>query len=161
LLIEKLLHWCIVPTLRADVLRLLGAKIGQNVRIYEARFINLENGFKNLQVGNDVHIGTDCLLDLKGVLHICSGSTLSPRVVILTHQDPGKAHDSPLLKEFPAVVGDTSIGEGCWIGANATIISGVHIGAKVVVASGAVVIGNVESNSLVAGVPAKEKRKLH
>lgn len=159
-MIEKLLHWCIIPTLRARLLRMMGATIGANVRIYEVRFINLEEGFRNLKVGDNVHIGTDCLLDLKGGLHIGSGSTLSPRVLILTHQDPGKSHGSSLLKQFPAVVRDTRIGEGCWIGANTTIISGIDIGSGVVVASGSVVVKNIDSGLLVAGVPAKEKRKL-
>lgn len=41
------------------------------------------------------------------------------------------------------------------IGANAVVIEGVHIGAGAIVAAGAVVIEDVDDNTLVAGVPAK------
>lgn len=47
------------------------------------------------------------------------------------------------------------IGGGCWIGQNVTILSGVNIGDKVVVAAGAVVSHDIPSYSIAAGVPAK------
>lgn len=160
LLAEKLLRWCIAPTLRVKVLRMLGATIGENVRIYEVRFMNLEGGFKNFYIGNDVHIGVDCLFDLKGKVYIDSGSTLSPRVLVLTHQDPGSFQGSPLINEFPVMVRDTKIGKNCWVGSNSTLISGVVIGDEVVIAAGSVVCGDVASRQLIAGVPAVRKRGL-
>jgi acetyltransferase-like isoleucine patch superfamily enzyme len=42
-----------------------------------------------------------------------------------------------------------------WIGVNALIMSGVHIGKGAVVAAGAVVTKNVPAYSIVGGVPAK------
>ena len=42
-----------------------------------------------------------------------------------------------------------------WIGANATILPGVTIGAGSVVAAGAVVTHNIPRNVIVAGVPAR------
>ena len=48
-----------------------------------------------------------------------------------------------------------SIEDDVWIGANAVILSGVHIGNHCVVAAGAVVTKDVPPHSLVAGVPAK------
>jgi acetyltransferase-like isoleucine patch superfamily enzyme len=47
-----------------------------------------------------------------------------------------------------------------WIGAAATILSGVTIGADAVVAAGAVVTQDVPPATLVAGVPAKVIRNL-
>lgn len=41
------------------------------------------------------------------------------------------------------------------IGANAVIIEGVHVGAKAIVAAGAVVLEDVQENTIVAGVPAR------
>ena len=52
------------------------------------------------------------------------------------------------------------IGNGCWIGANATILGGVTIGDGAVVAAGAVVTQNVDANTLVGGVPCKVIRSL-
>ena len=47
-----------------------------------------------------------------------------------------------------------------WIGATATILPGVTIGANSVVAAGAVVTRDVPPATLVAGVPAKVIRNL-
>lgn len=160
LLIEKLLAWCIIPKLRAFLLHLLGAQIGSNVRIYEVRFINLKNGFKNLSVGNNVHIGTECLLDLEGQISIGHGSTLSPRVLILSHQDPGSAHNSPLAQIFLPSVGHTTIGENCWIGANTTLLSGTSIGSGTVIGANSLVNKAIPANCLAAGLPARPIKSL-
>lgn len=52
------------------------------------------------------------------------------------------------------------IGDGCWIGVNATIIGGVTIGNGTVVVAGAVVTKDVAPNTIVGGVPAKVMKKL-
>lgn len=49
----------------------------------------------------------------------------------------------------------TSVGKGATIGANATIICGVAIGAYAMIGAGAVVTKNVKAYSLVVGNPAK------
>ena len=52
------------------------------------------------------------------------------------------------------------IGKGVWIGSNATVTKGVTIGDNAVVAAGAVVVKNVESNTVVGGVPAKLIKRI-
>jgi maltose O-acetyltransferase len=52
------------------------------------------------------------------------------------------------------------IEDGVWIGRSAIILPGVTIGANAVVAAGSVVTKSVPPATLVAGVPAKEIRKL-
>ena len=47
------------------------------------------------------------------------------------------------------------IKDRAWIGANATILTGVTIGKNAVVAAGAVVTKDVPDNCMVGGVPAK------
>ena len=51
------------------------------------------------------------------------------------------------------------IGNDVWIGANVTIINGVHIGDGAIVAAGAVVVKDVPPYTVVGGVPAKEIKK--
>lgn len=53
-----------------------------------------------------------------------------------------------------------NIGDGCWIGANVTVLPGVTIGTGCVVAAGAVVHRNCSPNGLYAGVPARRIRDL-
>lgn len=52
------------------------------------------------------------------------------------------------------------IGDGCWIGANVTILPGVSIGDGCIIGAGSVVTKDCKSNTLYAGCPAKEIRKL-
>ncbi len=157
---ELLLRLCIPPRLRATCLRFLGARIGSNVRIYECRFINIRNGFKQLQINDNVHIGTDCLIDLEGPLTIGRSSTLSPRVVIMTHSDPGSAHDSAWCQLYPTERRGVKIGRNCWIGASSTLLSGSIIEDRSAIGAGSLVRGNIEGNAIYAGVPARKIKTL-
>ncbi len=53
------------------------------------------------------------------------------------------------------VKGDIKIGSDCWIGSGAIIMSGVNIGDGAIIAANAVVTHDVDSYSMVGGVPAK------
>jgi acetyltransferase-like isoleucine patch superfamily enzyme len=160
LVVEKLLSWCVHPRLRARLLSLLGARIGRNVRVYEIRLFNLDNGFASLSIGDDVHIGPGCALDLAGTIQIGPRSTLSPRGNSLTHADPGASHGSGLCALYSPRIGGVTIGADCWVGANATILVGANIGNRVVIGAGSVVIGDIESDRMAAGVPARVRKTL-
>lgn len=53
-----------------------------------------------------------------------------------------------------------TVGDGTWIGANATVLPGVTIGSGCVIAAGAVVAKGCASNGLYAGVPARRIKDL-
>ena len=55
--------------------------------------------------------------------------------------------------------GDIVIGNDVWIGYDAVIMAGVHIGNGAIIGTRAVVTRDVEPYSIVGGVPAKEIRK--
>lgn len=115
----------------------------------------------------------------RGQLYIGTGTWLSPATVFYTHvQAPiqiGQNCDiGPGVEFIPGghEIGDFDrragngtareiiVGDGCWIGAKSVILGGVHIGSGSVVAAGTVVTRDVPDNVLVAGVPARIKRKL-
>lgn len=62
---------------------------------------------------------------------------------------------------FPEDVKRTVIGNDVWIGSDAVIKHGVHVGDGAVVAAGAVVVKNVPPYAIVGGVPAKLIRYRH
>lgn len=151
-----------LPTLRLRTwyLRKLGAKIGSNTRIHQINFMNAEFGFKRLTVGSDCYIGTGVLLDLAGEIHIADGAVISARTILLSHDDPGSSHNSPLCNYFPPEKRTTLIGGYSWLGAGSIVIAGTKIGEQCVLAAGSVAKGTLEPFSLYAGQPAKFKRKL-
>ena len=153
--IELLLRLSVAPRLRARLLALLGASVGRNVRVGECRLINLSRGFSHLTIGDDVHIGHGCLLDLEGPVRIGRGSVLAPRVTIISHNDPGASHGSPLAERFPPDALGVSVGEHCWIGTGTTLLSGARIGDRCVVGAMSLVKGDLPGGRVYAGIPAR------
>ncbi len=141
----------------APALRLLGAAVGKNARIY-APLILHNSKFSNLVIGENCHIGRDVFLDLTDRIEIGDNVTISMRTTLITHFDPG---DSAMgaagyaVSQAPIV-----ISEGGYIGAGATVLDGVRIGAGSIVAAGALVRRDVPDRSLVAGIPARLVRNL-
>ena len=56
--------------------------------------------------------------------------------------------------------GEIAIGNNVWIGDKATILGGVTIGDNVIVGANSVVIHDVPSHCVVAGIPAKVVKSL-
>lgn len=138
------------------LLRLAGVRIGRNVRIYSsARII----GTGPLEIGDDVHIGPEVMIYTNGAAKVAIGShvDIAPRVTILTgsHKiDPAGEHTAGAGTGMNVVIAD-----GSWIGANATVLGGVVLHEKTVVAAGAVVCTGVErGHCLLAGVPSVMKQ---
>ena len=63
----------------------------------------------------------------------------------------------PAASDMP-FKGDTVIGNDVWIGQNATILPGVHIGDGAIVGANSVVGSDVEPYTVVVGNPAKQLR---
>lgn len=156
----NLLKWMPTPKLRAWYLRKLGAHIGTNNRIHSVDFLNAEFGFETLTVEDDCYIGPEVLFDLAGNLTIGQGAVISARAVILSHDDPGSSHNSPLCEYFPPAHKDTHIGRYSWIGSGAIVLGGTSMGEQCVLGAGSVAKGNLEPMSVYAGQPATLRRKL-
>ena len=160
--IYRLLTWWLPETRcfrwKRVLLRWAGATIGKNVRINSsAQF----GGNGELVVGDDVWIGAGDVICPTAPARIVIGShvDLGPEVMMLTG-----SHEIDLVGEHVGGKGTSasvSVGNGCWLGARATILLGVTLAEKTLVAAGAVVTQSVnEPCSLVAGVPAKIKKML-
>lgn len=66
--------------------------------------------------------------------------------------------ETPKAEDMP-FKGDTVIGNDVWIGQNAVILPGVHIGDGAIVGANSVVGNNIEPYTIVVGNPAKPVRK--
>lgn len=108
-----------------------------------------------IRIGKNVFINHGCsFLDLGGIT-IEDNVQIGPKVNIITENHPIDPANRKSL-DLKAV----HIGKNVWIGAAATILPGVTIGANAVVAAGAVVRHDVDANTIVAGVPARVVKKI-
>ena len=160
LAVEKVLRWCLHPRLRACCLRMLGAKIGTNVRIYEIMLINPLFGFGHLIIGDHSTVGPGTIIDLTGKIEIGQCTSISPGCVLMTHSDPGFQVGNKLCSIFPRSVSKIKIGDHVWIGANSTILPGVEIDDRTAIGAGSLVTRNIPSDVLAYGQPARVVRRL-
>ena len=141
--------------IKSTLLRLAGARLGDNVRICSsALFV----GAGELSIGDDTWIGHQVLISTSSRVTIGSAVDIGPRVYIGTgtHEvDPIGAHSAG-----KGISRDVVISDGVWIGANSLILPGVTIGVKSVIAAGAVVVKNVPPHVIVGGIPAVIIRDL-
>ena len=132
--------------------RLTGKEIASDFRLFPPFYTDFG---KNITIGRDVFINSGCHFQDQGGIEIGDGALIGHNVVLATidHDlDPAmnrKNHYAPI-----------KIGAHVWIGSNATILSGVSVGAWSVVAAGAVVTKDVPPMTVVGGVPAKVIKKV-
>ncbi|MGF1747117.1 acyltransferase [Vibrio cionasavignyae] len=142
--------------LRYLLVRGIFENVGKNVNI--ARNVSFGKG-GIISIGDNSGIGEDSKLVSMGKIVIGNDVMIAPQVIILTggHEYSDK---TLLLREQPSVIKPVSIGNDSWIGARVTILPGVNIGERVIVAAGSVVTCDLESNGVYAGVPAKKIKSL-
>ena len=114
----------------------------------------LYGGFKiskanKIEVGAYSVIGHNVILDGRDGIYIGNNVNISSEVMIWTKQHD---YNDP---NFKIVGGKVIIEDYVWISAKAIILPGVKISKGAVIAAGSVVTKNVESFSIMAGVPAK------
>lgn len=109
-----------------------------------------------LIIGKKVYFNHNCSITCIDYISIGDYSCIANNVVIVDHDHiMGKDGVTKKLKSMPVI-----IEERVWIGANAVITAGVHIGVGAVVAAGAVVTKDVPSHTLVAGIPARVIKRI-
>ena len=59
------------------------------------------------------------------------------------------------VKNQPSISGEIVIGDGTWLGMNATVLAGSHIGKNCVVAAHSVVKGDFPDYCVLGGVPSR------
>lgn len=110
---------------------------------------------QNIRVGKNVFFNGGCHFQDQGGILIGDGTLIGHQVVLATlnhDEDPSRRQE---LHGAPIV-----IGKNVWIGAHATVLSGVTIGDGAIVAAGAVVTRDVPENTVVGGVPARVIRRV-
>ncbi len=143
------------------------ASTAKHRRIYESfiekgfRFASLIHPFAVLST-QDLHLGQGVQVMAGAVInpysHIGDNVLINTRAVV---EHDCRIGDHAHVATGAIVCGGCRIGTDVHIGAGATIIQGIEVGYGAVIAAGTVVVSDVKPMTLVAGVPAKEKRNLH
>ena len=112
---------------------------GGSIRIGDNSFFN-----------RDVHINAD----IAGQIIIGENCLIGPKVIMRTanHRFEKKEIN---IKQQGHKAADIVIEDDCWIGANAVILGGVHVGRGAIIGAGAVVTKDIPSMAIAVGVPAK------
>jgi acetyltransferase-like isoleucine patch superfamily enzyme len=122
-----------------------GAQIHETAEIGEVR---ITGNLKRLVIGESSFLGRASVAlhaDVKVGANVC----INDGVQILT-----ASHDvsDPLWRQVASAI---TIDDHCWIGTNAIVLPGVHLGRGAVVGAGAVVSKSVAPFAIVVGNPAK------
>ena len=133
------------------------AKIGKNVKIWHFTYVGDDTEIgDNVKIGSLVHIDYNVKIGdnsmIEGAVYIPPLSRIGKNVFI----GPAAALTNDPYPPSGKMIGVT-IEDGAIIGSHAVIKAGVTVGKNSVVAMGAVVTKNVLANTVVVGVPAKEK----
>lgn len=105
-------------------------------------------------LGNGSNISDNTIIDVCDDVSIGKNVAIGNGCTIFTHNHIYNDKEKPAWKGG-IITGPVKIEDGCWIGANVTIMPGVTIGKHSVIAAGAVVTKDVAEGVVMGGVPAK------
>lgn len=135
-----------------------GVKIGDNFSLGRNSIIECTGVIRELGdqlvIGDDVGIAANAFISVRGKVKIGSNTIFGPSVKLFSENHVFTDLNIPIYLQGATKQG-ISIGEDCWIGSNVTVLDGVHIGNKVVIAAGAVVNKDIPDYAIVGGVPAR------
>ena len=153
-------YHCIAPDVKlgqgvklAKFINLYGCEVGDNTKI--GAFVEIQ---KNARVGKNCKISSHTF--------ICEGVTVEDDVFIghgvmfINDSYPRATINGQLQTEQDWKVETTLVKRGVSIGSAATILANVTIGENAFIGAGSVVTRDVPANTIVAGNPARQLRRL-
>lgn len=140
-------------------------KIGYNTTILTNSRLSVYGNSNdiNIQIGNDCYIsfGFSALASSQAKI-IIGDNVLFASNVLVTNENHGinPELDIPYMSQ-PLSAKDVYIGNGCWIGEQVCILSGVSIGEKCIIGAGSVVTKSIPDYCIAAGNPAKVLKRYN
>jgi acetyltransferase-like isoleucine patch superfamily enzyme len=128
-----------------------GINVGKSVRIYDGCNMNALDG--EISIGDHCVFGPSMTIYGFGSVSIGSYVAVASYSTIVASNHNFNDRDMYICQQGSNGKG-ISIENDVWIGANCVILDGVTVGKGSVVAAGSVVNKNVESYTVVGGVPA-------
>ena len=137
--------------LRAHLLRWAGVRCSRSARVVSSARIVL----REVEIGDDTFVGHQVLITgaSEAPIRIGQRVDIAPRCVIVSG-----AHVIDMTGTRSAgqgCGGTVRLGDGAWLGANATVLPGVTIGERSVIGAGSVVVKDVPAYCVAVGNPCR------
>lgn len=130
----------------------MGHEIGEGTKIVGPVYCT-----GRMVIGRDCWIGRNMTVGGNACVIIGDRCDIAPDVTFQTGGHRIGAHERRAGEGFCR---DIVVGSGCWLGVRSTVLGGVTIHDGSAVAACACVNRDVEADTLVGGVPARQIRKL-
>ena len=148
---------------REDILREMLGSIGEGSFICRPAFFHYG---VHTRIGKGTFINYNLVVQDDNRVEIGDRCDFGPNVTIVTPTHPLRADERQAMKAEDGtckklcLAKPVKIGNECWICANVTILPGVTIGDRCVIAAGSVVTHDIPDDSLAMGVPCRVVRKI-
>ncbi|MFQ1618100.1 hypothetical protein ACK34R_07975 [Aeromonas veronii] len=161
-------------------------RTGKRIKFFGARYFKVGNGFcvgdfcwleavttyrgecfqPSVNIGSDVKISDNVHISCVHSVHIGNGVLIGSNVYIGDHSHGSTLSDAQSEFDIPPAdrhlndIDTIYIGNNVWIGNGAVILAGAWIPDGSIIGANSVVKGKFNSRAIIAGVPAKEVRKI-
>lgn len=142
---------------RYVLIKTLAKKCGKNVSIKQ--YVILEN-IHNISFGDNVSVHPFCYLEGSGTIEIGNDVSLAHNTSILSVNHTWD-NSNVSIKYNPIERLPVKICDDVWVGCGSRLMAGITIQSRSIIAAGAVVTKDVESNMIVGGVPAKNIKTIY
>lgn len=140
---------------RVEIFRGGRVRIGKFLMMRGPMYLKCTEG-ACIQIGKECFFNHNCSITSAEKITIGDNCIFANNLVMVDHDHAVKdGSASGSLNALPIMIENN-----VWVGANATILKGVHIGEGAIIAAGAVVTKNVPAHEVWGGVPAKKIKSL-
>lgn len=149
--LNSIIRW----SARMDLLPNHSFKMGKRAVVESNTIVN--------NIVGPVAIGDDSLIGMGSVVIgpvTIGNDVLLAQNVVLSGLNHGYKDLNKTIREHKVTTRPITVSDDVWIGANAVITAGVHIGTHCIVGGGAVVTKDVPDYCIVSGNPAKIIKRL-
>ena len=136
-------------------------KFGNRVKIatHCAIFSRESEHYGQLYIGDGTHIGDNAIIDVSDNVTIGNEVAIGPNCTVYTH-DHNYTNTAVAAWKGGIIKNPVIIKDGAWIGSGVTLLPGVTIGERAVIAAGSMVTKSVPPNTIWGGVPAKQIKEI-
>ena len=135
-----------------------GIILGDNVTIAQNSTLIctgvISNKGMGIVIGDNTGINNSCYFGGQGGITIGNNVIVGPNVKIFS-ENHNFDNPSVIIKNQGVTRLGVKIEDDCWLGAGATILDGVTLKRRTVVAAGSVVTKSFDGNCLIGGIPAQ------